>query len=523
MGFLTDLIAKGKGLLDNYRETPTPTQTEAIVRNSFDRKDWEAARQAMPDVDQAATELGKTVDYVEDFLGDLHAMFLKQEPMLREAAAMDPSRVPNREVLAQLMEHPEVQALRQHSRGDKYGSGMAMLAMQKVVSETLHRAQSAAEEAEEARKQAEADRQAQAEALAAALAAAENGQGDAGDLQAKLDQFANTPAPDPSAVQQAAQQAAAGMENQLRNAAQGAVEDLDKEQAMMAGFGVEDSVLAKMSLEERMALAQAVRGSRLSDFAALLGSFKRVQRAEYRRKVKDAASEKHNVRLSNDFTRMATSEWLNLAAPELEMLMWKRWSQHALLTTDVRGRERQGRGPIIVVCDESSSMTTEDVAGGSREAWSKALSLALLDQAAREHRDFLYIGFANNTKQRIVEFPGGKAPIEKVMEMTEGFLRGGTHYEKPLSMALDAIKARGDKPRPDIVFLTDDEYKGGSLDSGFMRDWTTTKDKWSVKCYGIAIGCSVSGSLAAVSDNVRSITSLVESDPAKLADIFRTI
>jgi uncharacterized protein with von Willebrand factor type A (vWA) domain len=437
---------------------------------------------------------------------------------------MDPSRLPNREVIASLMELPEMQALRQHSKGDKYGSAMAMLAMQTVVSEALHRAQSAADEAQAAHDEAQAERDQRADDLQRQLDAAEAGAGDPAALEATLDRLANTPAPDPSAIQQAAQQAAAGMENAVRIAAQKGVDGLDQEDAMMGGFGVEDSVLEKMSVEERIALAQLVRGSRLADFAALLGQFKRVQRAEFRRRVKDVASETHDITLSNDFGRLAAAEYLSLADPTLQMLQDLRYAEHALLTTDVRGRERQGRGPIIVVCDESSSMASEYVAGGSREAWSKALSLALLDQAKREKRDFLYIGFASESSQRVVEFPEGLAPIEKVMEMTEGFLKGGTHYEKPLRMALDAVKARGiSKPRPDIVFITDDEYKGKELASPFMHDWTTTKDKWSLKCYGIAIGCAASGSLAAVSDNVRSVTSMVESDPAAMGDLFRTI
>ena len=305
--------------------------------------------------------------------------------------------------------------------------------------------------------------------------------------------------------------------------AQEAVDDLDKEDAMAAGFGIDPAEMERMSVKERMELASRMRGSRLSEFAALLGQFKRVQRAEYRNKVKDNASETHDIKLSNDFSKIVSAEYLAMADPVLELLQLKRWAQHGLLTKDVRGRERQGRGPIIVVGDESSSMAQEYVAGGSREAWAKALTLALLDQAAREKRDFIYIGFSSQGHQRMLEFPMGKAPLDKVFDLTEGFLKGGTHYEQPLMMALTAIKARGlDKPRPDIVFITDDEYKG-ELPAAFMREWNATKDKWSLKCYGIAIGCNVSGSLAAVSDNVRSVTSMVESDPAAMGDIFRTI
>jgi uncharacterized protein with von Willebrand factor type A (vWA) domain len=458
-------------------------------------------------------------------MGDLHAMFLKTDPQIRDVKEMDPSRVANREVLAHLLDLPEVQSLRQHSKNDRYGSAMAMLAVQDAVTESLTRAQSAAQEAEEKRQEAERQQQERADALAEALAQAEAGQGDPGDLQAKMDQFANTPAPDPSGVEKAAQQAAESAENAVRNAAQKATDDLDEEAAIMSAFGVEPGELQNMSAEERIALAQLVRGNRLAEFAKLIGQFKRVQRAESRRRVKDAASETHSLRTSNDLPRMVTAEWLNMADPILEELMWLRWLEHNLLTTDVHGRERQGQGPVIVVCDESSSMLATDVAGGSREAWSKALALALLDQARQRKRDFVYIGFSSlQNTPRVIEFPGGNSSIEKVLEMTEGFLGGGTHFEKPLMLALDHIVKRGDKPRPDIVFLTDDEYKEAkALPPEFLTKWFKVKDRMSIKCYGIQIGCAMSGSLEAVSDNVRSITSLVDSDPRAVGDLFRTI
>jgi uncharacterized protein with von Willebrand factor type A (vWA) domain len=168
-------------------------------------------------------------------------------------------------------------------------------------------------------------------------------------------------------------------------------------------------------------------------------------------------------------------------------------------------------------------MGATDVAGGTREAWSKALALALCDQAKRRKRDFRYIGFSNAGKQRVVDFPAGHTPVDKVIEMTEGFLNGGTNYEQPLRMALEMIEKDFDglgKPRPDIVFITDDAYT--TMDPEFMHEWNRVKDKTSLKCYGITIGCAVSGAVEAVSDNVREISQLV-SDPRNMADIFRTV
>jgi uncharacterized protein with von Willebrand factor type A (vWA) domain len=112
---------------------------------------------------------------------------------------------------------------------------------------------------------------------------------------------------------------------------------------------------------------------------------------------------------------------------------------------------------------------------------------------------------------------------KKVLMMTEHFFNGGTNFEQPLTLALKVIEEQFEKqgkPRPDIVMLTDDQV--GTLNKDFMHNWNRVKDKTSLKCYGIAIGCGYSGALDAISDNVRSITQLV-SDPANVGDLFRTI
>lgn len=542
--FLQTLIDKGKGLLDFTEKAPT--QTEAVKRNSFDRSDFNQVKDTAPAIQTMQAKLEQTVDYAGDFMADLHAGLFKVEPQVRDASEMTPTHVANRAVMKQLLDMPEMKELRQHSSGDVYGSAMAMVALQETAAETLHKVHAAAEEAAEKvqkqRKQHE-DRRKEIEEMIEDLkknppppppppappgtpGPGQPGQPGTpvdtrpGDLEKALDQFG--PPPTNEEVEQAAQNAAEGFGKPLRNKAKQATEDLDAEQQLMQSFGVEPGTLERMDVRERMALAHRLANNRLAKFAKLLGQFKMVQQAESRKRVTNAASEVHGVTFGDNLTRMATQEFLNFADDSLEDLMWSRWAEQQLVVNDVRGKENQGQGPIICVVDESGSMTAEDVGGGSREAWSKALALALCDQAKRRKRDFIYIGFASVGEQYVIEFKGGNTPVEKVITMTEHFFNGGTHYETPLNMALDIVEkyAADGKAKPDIVFMTDDEY--GGMNEAFMHHWNKVKDKTSLKCYGIAIGCSIGGALAAVSDNVREITELVN-DPSNMGDVFRTI
>jgi uncharacterized protein with von Willebrand factor type A (vWA) domain len=530
MGFLADLVTKAQDLLaDAHRP---PTLTEAVTRNYYDRLDWQTIRDTVPAIQQEVNELAQTVDHVEDFMGDLHATFFKIDPQLHHAEEMLPTYVANREVIEQMLEMPEVQALRQHSAGDMYGSALAMVAMKEVVGKTLRQAQQAAAERAEQQQSA----QEQADQLGQAMldwtqrlaeeGDDENGTG-AGKLEALIDQFADNQTAQQQAaeqVRQAAENACNGMSNAMRWAAKKATEDLDGEQELASAFGMDPGVMQRIPVRERLALAAKLRGSRLAEFAKLLGQFKMVQQAESRKRVTNASSEVHGITVGDELTRMVAGEYLNYADESLQTLMLARWAEDQLNIYDVRGKENLGQGPIIVVCDESGSMSARDVAGGTREAWSKALSLALCDQARRRKRDFTYIGFASYGQQRVVEFPAGEARLENVIEMTEGFLNGGTSYEKPLTLALQMIEEKFDnlgKARPDVVFITDDEY--GQLKPAFLAEWNRVKDKASIKCYGISLGCGYSGALEALSDNVRSVRDLLTSDPRQLGDLFRTI
>lgn len=544
MSFLSSLLERAQSFLGIEHK---PTETHAVAEiDRFDHAYWDDVRHNVPPIDHLITDLGRQHDYVEEFVEDLFHAAYKADPHLTDSADMKPSHVPNHTMVGELSESQAFQSLRASTKGDEYGSAMAVLSMESAIRETqriMTEAKKAAEEAQDAADDAQAKQDQFGQACAGIPGLDPNaqgpqpdpngqpgqpGQGNAGQsIQDLLDQMAaaqQAAADARSQAQNQADQAAAAAKAALKQAAQQAAQDLQEEGELMSAFGVDDGELRKMNFEERRQLAQALRNNRLAKFYKLLGQFKMVQQAESRRKVQHAADEVVGVKLGNNLQRIIPAEMLNVATPELEDDFWLRWANHELLEYDLRGKEKLGQGPVIVVVDESGSMSCEDVAGGSREAWSKALALALCDQARQKNRDFHYIGFSSSRQQWLQSFPGGKTTIQGVLTMTEHFWGGGTHYESPLRQALELIELAYDdkgKPKPDIVFITDDEY--GSMDEDFMREWHRVKDKTDVRCFGVALGCGYSGALAQVSDNVRSIAELVESDPRAMADLFRTI
>lgn len=530
--FLAKLIAEGKDLLGDAAKVPDREDTVEMDR--FDLRDWEDLSTNVPAIKRIQVDMERQHDHVAQFLQDMFGLAFKANPNITPSEDMKPSHFGIHAVLVEINEMGEFVALRQHAVGDNYGSAMAMISMKEAIEEALSQAQKmtkeAAENAEAA--QTEADQLSQElqdllDQLAMQPATDPNAPPSAlaGLVQSKMDQFdkAKKDAVEARvAAQQDAQQAAAGMRSALKASAGAAGDSLDQESALASSFGMEPGTLKKMPFDERLALAKRLKDNRLAKFVKLLGQFKMIQQAESRKRVVNASTEIHGITHSDDLSRLVAGEFLNFASPELETLFWLRYTQHQLVTFDVRGTEKQGQGPIIVVVDESGSMSCEDVAGGSREAWSKALSLAMLEQARHRSRDFVYIGFSSSGQQHTIRFPKGANNLEKVLEMTEHFWGGGTYYEAPLRQAMEIVMEYDEAglPKPDVVFMSDDAY--GAMDEAFMSDWNAMRDKTSAKCYGIAIGCSYSGAMEQVSDNVREITELA-SDPRVVGDLFRTI
>lgn len=534
MDFIESLIAKARSALTPI-EKPKG-ERHAVESNSFDREDWAEVQRESSVVRDQVKELSQKVSYAPDLMQDLHAGLYKHMPRVRHNEEMAETHQVNREVMHQVLQTPEIKTLRQHTVGDKVSAAMGIAAVQPKVIEVMQHVREAQAEHQRAEEEAKAQQEKAAQELAEWLAAAEQAQqnpnapfdqeGIGKGMQDAMDQFNQAQQQVEQAQQQAqdaaAKAAKAGVQ-QVRSAAKQATAELDEQEAMMSAFGVDPGEVQRMSVKERLELAAKLKDNRLAKFIKLLGQFKMVQQAESRKRVKDAASEVHGVRYSNDLPRMVTSEYLNFAHPALEMMMMARWASGQLLTTDVRGKEKLGQGPIVCIVDESGSMMATDVAGGSREAWSKALALAMLDQARHRKRDFVYIGFSSRGQQHMVEFPKAASDLTKIIKMTEHFFGGGTEYEAPLTMALDYIEKAYDLSelqRPDIVFISDDEY--GEMPKPWLKRYKALKEKIGIRTYGIALGCSSRGAMAQIADSVNEVTELV-SDPRTMGHLFRNI
>ncbi len=295
---------------------------------------------------------------------------------------------------------------------------------------------------------------------------------------------------------------------------------------LAVGGGYQSSPGRQIELGKRLA-----GNDKLKKLAAMVGRMKHHALALRRKNFERTDDEVFEVGLGAELSRLLPHELLSLQHPVLRQDFIRRFVDNELLQYDLRGVEAQGKGPLIVCLDGSSSMQ------GDKEVWAKALTLTLLEIARRERRRFRAICFSSadaplysvdlNTRVRY------EADMDKVLELAEYFPGGGTDFEKPLDAALGCIKEEtcpastrqgrthflfreSRFQRGDIVFITDGECR---VHADWAERFTTEKNALGFSLFSILIdvGTSSLGSLKPFSDKITTVSQLTSKEAG---DVF---
>jgi uncharacterized protein with von Willebrand factor type A (vWA) domain len=527
---LKDLAAKAGRWLG--LSALAPAHTTAVPGDRFDDMTWQEILEQAAALRDLIEELAARHDYAQDLIRDMFLAAYKVAPEVRDRDQMDPSRLVNRQIVASMLDTPEFAEMRRETAGDQYAAAMAVIAQAEQLrrmTERARQAQEAADAAAAARQEAEQARQAVEHAMASAEAHADADGTLPEDAAQALEQAMARAEQAGQEAQQAADDAdgaldaaAAALRAAARQGADEAAQQAREEAALMDAWGVGPGELQRMGFEQRRRLAERLRSGRIKDFATLIGRFRRMAAAERARKVEGVPGELTGITLSDDLSKLIPSEMAALAIPAMRAPFAVRLAESRLFTYHTTGEERVGQGAIIAVIDSSFSMETEHAGGITREAWSKALALSLLDQARAAHRDMVVIHFGNKDELQVFRFPADRVPaIGDVIEMAEFFFAGGTDFEVPLGKAAELLEAEyndSGRQRGDITFITDGVC---SVSEEFMASWRARKALAGFRVWGISLAAQPSAVMDALCDNVRGIEDLTE--PAIVRDMFRVI
>ncbi len=261
---------------------------------------------------------------------------------------------------------------------------------------------------------------------------------------------------------------------------------------------------------------QLARNPKLKKLAELVGRM-RSQAVALRRKMFERASvEMHDVGLGADLSHLLPCELLSWEHPILRRDFARRFIERQLLQYQLRARAEQGRGPLVVCVDGSSSMA------GEKEIWAKAVALTLLQIAQRQRRRFRSICFAAaDTPLQILDLNAHQpysADQRHVFELAEYFPGGGTDFQVPLSAAVACLRQSRFR-RGDVVLITDGECR---VDSAWAEEFRRAKAQLDFALFSVLIdvGSHTLGPLHGLSDRVTTVTQLT-SDASR--DLFLTL
>ena len=188
----------------------------------------------------------------------------------------------------------------------------------------------------------------------------------------------------------------------------------------------------------------------LQRICTLAGRFRRVAQSRQRQKTLHGLDDLMGVTLDGEIARLLCSELARLMLPQLEWDTMRRIMERQCLCRQHQATEPVGKGPILVVLDESGSMR-----GGKIET-AKALALALAWIARQQRRFCGLVAYSGDTGHRLLPLPVGRWNEEALLEWLSAFLGEGSSLDVPIAELPGFYQELGcPVGKTDVLLVTD--------------------------------------------------------------------
>lgn len=298
-----------------------------------------------------------------------------------------------------------------------------------------------------------------------------------------------------------AMKCAAGAAGAAKNAVNDAIDAAE-------GLGLGDGNSGVASVDRIQNVLKKVKKSdTLRKVCEQAGRWRRLAAGKQRQKTIHGNDDMVGIELSGDPGRLVPSELCDLASPILEADAKRRLVEKTMLSREYHGSEKTGKGPIVVVVDESGSMS------GDRIINAKAFALTMAWIAKRQKRWCALAGFSGGREMNYICLPPGRWDETELMKWVEHFYSGGTTLDVPLvelpAKWPEMIASGMKRGKTDLIIVTDAEV---NCPAEMAESFLKFKKEEKVKLTTIGIAVRDVGDLHAISDSVTCVPSLVPVD-----------
>ena len=269
---------------------------------------------------------------------------------------------------------------------------------------------------------------------------------------------------------------------------------------------------------KRMAMEKIQSTPKLKKLTNLLGKMRSSAIKEQKTKSKDSGLTINSVTIGNNISRTLPSAKMKLCNDVTKKDFYRQYNQKELMEYKMGNSSTKNKGPIVCCIDTSGSMN------GSREVWSKAVALSMLEIAHSQKRDFAAIMFSSRADDPIVISKNEINP-NKIIAIGEEFSNGGTDFKSPGRKSLELIKTSKFK-KADIVFITDGDC---DIDRDFVKKFNQEKENRQFRVVSILINTRDNVSdktLKLFSDDIKTldkVSDLTKADSNILKELFSTM
>lgn len=211
-----------------------------------------------------------------------------------------------------------------------------------------------------------------------------------------------------------------------------------------AGCGNTEGGFARVSLEDKLLAAGRLQNSKkLKEVIDELGRWKLAMRTV--QSVVQRGLAPVSVTIGGSIADMLPSESVLLAIPELRPLWALKLLERKLLQYDKDSPEEDKEGPLVVLLDQSGSMS------GTPDTIAKGLVLALSAHLAKDGRPLVCIPFSARSSPKEAWYDSRKA--ETLFDFVQQFIGRGTEFQEPILTAVDFVWEEFQEA--DILMVTD--------------------------------------------------------------------